>query len=133
MPWVLFFDGDCTLCQQSVCRLCRWDKRGRIHYAPLQGELAASHGLASFLYGEDASMVLLNEESGEILTQSESLLSIFRILGFPWRLLMIFGCLPRRVRNGLYRWVAGRRRALSAPGQPACLMPDQDLIARFRK
>jgi predicted DCC family thiol-disulfide oxidoreductase YuxK len=41
----LFFDGDCAFCHASVRRVARWDKRGRVCFAPLQGETARKLGL----------------------------------------------------------------------------------------
>ena len=37
---VLFFDGECGLCNGVVRILIRLDRTGRLHYAPLQGASA---------------------------------------------------------------------------------------------
>jgi predicted DCC family thiol-disulfide oxidoreductase YuxK len=37
---VLFFDGDCHLCNESVRQLLKLDRHRRLRYAPLQGETA---------------------------------------------------------------------------------------------
>ena len=46
---VLFFDGECGLCQRLVRLLLRLDRQGRLHFAPLQGLAAQgylrTHGL----------------------------------------------------------------------------------------
>ena len=46
---VLFFDGECGLCQRVVRLLLRMDRAGRLHFAPLQGGAAQAflrqHGL----------------------------------------------------------------------------------------
>jgi predicted DCC family thiol-disulfide oxidoreductase YuxK len=34
---VLFFDGECGLCNRVVRLMLRLDRRGRLRYAPLQG------------------------------------------------------------------------------------------------
>ena len=132
MPWLLFFDGDCGLCNHSIRRLCDWDHEGKIHFAPLQGELASRHGLESFLDGAQASMVLLNEETGERLTQSESLLQILRLLGGPWRLLLVFGWLPLGLRNRLYQCLARNRKRFFRKQKAVCDLPDPVLLSRLR-
>src|SRR4051812_37486572 len=46
---VLFFDGECGLCNRVVRLLLRLDTRGRLRFAPLQGPVAQdylrAHGL----------------------------------------------------------------------------------------
>ena len=46
---VLFFDGECGLCQRVVRLLLRMDREGRLHFAPLQGGASQAflrqHGL----------------------------------------------------------------------------------------
>lgn len=132
MPWVLFFDGDCGFCSRSIRRLCRWDRNGHLHYASLQGKLAAQHQLQSYLEGDEASMVLLNEEDGSILTQSDGVLQIFRILGGVWRLLLILGYLPKPWRDRSYRYLARNRHRLGAKNAEVCEMPEETLASRLR-
>ena len=132
MPWVLFFDGDCAFCNQWVRRLFKWDRKGRIHYAPLQGKLAAEHDLGSHLEGDQASMVVMQEDGEAILIQSDAVLQVLRLLGGPWKLLLCYGWLPKSWRDGLYRMVAQRRQALGDKGQSVCEMPSAEMAARLR-
>ena len=132
MAWVLFFDGDCGMCNRNVRRLADWDQEGHIHYGSLQGELASRHGLGKYLTGDDASVVLMNEDEESIWTQSDAVLQVMRILGGPWRLLLCFGWLPASWRNGLYRWIAKRRHRFGNKGQSLCEMPGESLSGRLR-
>jgi hypothetical protein len=43
LPAVLFFDGECGLCNGLVRILIRLDRPGRLHYAPLQGPSAQAY------------------------------------------------------------------------------------------
>jgi len=133
MAWVVFFDGECGMCNQSVRRLVRWDRQAILQFAPLQGELAQKHDLAGYLTGDRASMVMLDEGSGQIWAHSDGLLQIFRVLGGPWRLLLIFGWLPSPIRDRMYRWVAGHRRRWFGNGRPVCEIEDRTLAMRIRK
>ena len=133
MAWVLFFDGDCGFCNQSVRRISRWDEEGLIHFAPLQGKLSSKHKLTAYLEGDQASMVLLNEEDDSILTQSDGVLQIFRILGGGWKLLLIGACLPKSWRDALYRVVARNRHRIAPKQQQVCEMPSQELLSRIRE
>lgn len=133
MAWVVFFDGECGMCNQSVRRLVRWDRQATLQYAPLQGELARKHDLTRYLTGDSASMVLMNEETGGIWLHSDGLLQIFRVLGGPWRLLLVLGWMPRPLRDRMYRWVAGHRRQWFGNERPVCEMDDGTLASRIRK
>ena len=130
---MVFFDGECAFCNQSVRRLVKWDKKGLMHYAPLQGELAALHGLQEYLSGDEASMVVLNEKTGEIQVQSDGAIQILRLLGGPWRLLLWLGWLPRSVRNRLYRILARNRQYLGGREEAICDLPDKNLLSRLRE
>ena len=133
MAWVLFFDGDCGFCNQSVRRLARWDREGVIHYAPLQGKLASKHGLGSHLEGSEASMVMLNEEDGTVLMHSDGMLQILRILGGAWRLFLFIGWFPKSFRDKLYRCLARNRHRIRSTNAQVCEMPGKDLASRIRE
>lgn len=132
MSWVLFFDGGCAFCNRWVRRIARWDRRGLIHFAPLQGQLAARHALGGHLEGAHASLVLLQEESGTLLTQSAAVLQIGHLLGGPWRLLAAARCLPRSWCDRVYAWVARNRHRLAKPRTGVCELPDEHLASRLR-
>ena len=40
MAKILFFDGYCSLCNNLVDQMARWDKRGVLKFASLQGKTA---------------------------------------------------------------------------------------------
>ena len=132
MPWVLFFDGDCGFCNRSIRRLVDWDDEGLIHYAPLQGKTAEERGLEKYLHGEQASMVLLNETSGELVVQSDGLLQIVRLLGGLWKILLIFKYIPKAWRDGLYRSFARKRHRFGTRPEGTCGLPDQKILSRLR-
>lgn len=53
---IVFFDGVCNICNHSVNTLLKLDRKGKLRYASLQGELAAS--LFGQLQGDPDSMKL---------------------------------------------------------------------------
>lgn len=132
MAWILFYDGECGFCIRSIRCLANLDKQGRIHYAPLQGRLAKLSGFESHLQGTNSSLVIINEDEGKVYTQSDGILQILQILGGAWRLLGIFGFLPMRWRNALYRLVANNRHRIGASRLRDCDMPDEELRSRLR-
>ena len=129
MSWVLFFDGDCGFCSASVRWVLRLDKRGRVYFAPLQGELAGKLGLAGQAAETGGTMVLLRESDGVLFTRSDALLELARVLGWPWRLARVAAIIPRRWRDGVYQFIADRRRRLSGK---SCRLPDAGFAERLR-
>ena len=133
MAWVLLFDGDCGFCNQSVRRVSRWDRKGRIHFASLQGKFSSSMGLARHLTGDEASVVMYNESDGSVLLQSDAVIQILRLLGGPWRLLLILALLPKSWRNGIYRCISRSRHRFSGNQERVCEMPDKRIAERLRE
>ena len=131
MSWVLFFDGECALCCNSIRRLAKWDRDGLIRYAPLQGNLAAEHDLQQHLDGDHPSMVLRNMDGGQVFTQSDCVLQILRLLGGLWRMLLVVEVLPRAISNRIYQLIAGNRRRWFGNTGSACELPDEHLGSRL--
>jgi predicted DCC family thiol-disulfide oxidoreductase YuxK len=106
IPPILFFDGVCGLCNGLVDRLLRWDRRGALRFAPLQGETARR------MLGADAANLLdtvVLVDSRGTARRSEAILRAFGHLGGAWWLLGALRIVPRPVRDGLYGFVAVRR------------------------
>lgn len=132
MSWVLFFDGECAFCSRGVRWVMRLDRWARVSFAPLQGELAAGLGFSVFAANKGGTMVLLRENDGRIFKRSDALLELCVALGGIWKMLRVFNCLPRGLRDRVYQWVADNRYRLMKPGD-SCAMPDPTLAGRLRK
>ena len=112
-PPVLFYDGDCGLCSRSVRFLMRRDQRGLLYYAPLQGTTAAARLGAELR--ESLSTVVYQREVGEALVRSDAVLHALIDIGSRWRWLARIALLiPRCWRNGIYNWIAARRKKFFA-------------------
>ena len=105
---IVFFDGECNLCNNVVDFILRYDRKHRIRFASLQSPRAQA-----FFAGSDinpqSSGTLVFVRDGQLLVQSEAVLEICRELRAPWRWLRFFSVLPRRLRDALYRFIAARR------------------------
>lgn len=105
----VFYDGECGLCTALVVFARARDWHHRLRFAPLQSAEARAR-LAAF--GWDAaqlnSLVLL--EQGRPSLRSTAALRLCRYLAPPWPLLAALLLFPRRWRDGVYDWVARRRR-----------------------
>jgi predicted DCC family thiol-disulfide oxidoreductase YuxK len=132
MSHVLFYDGGCAFCSAVVRRVARMDRRGGICFAPLAGELAARHGLAAHAAAAGGTMVVLRESDGVLLTRSDAVIELGRVLGGAWRLAaMVARWLPRRGRDAIYQFIADRRHRLCRSAA-SCAVPDPELSRRLR-
>ncbi len=132
MGWVLFYDGDCGFCSRSVRQVARWDRRGCIDFAPLQGEFARVHGFSKHAVEVGGTMVVLREADGEFFTHSDSLIELARALGGWWRLVAWARVIPKWLRDFGYRWVARNRYRLMGRSD-GCAMLDPVILKRLRQ
>jgi predicted DCC family thiol-disulfide oxidoreductase YuxK len=132
MPWTLFFDGGCAFCSRSVRAVARLDKRGRVRFAPLQGELARERGFDRLAAEGDGTMVVVRENDGRVFFRSDAALELGRALGGWWRLAAGFKLVPRPVRDGIYRWIA-RNRYRFFGRNDVCSLGDPEVEARLLK
>lgn len=125
---IVFFDGVCGLCNASVDRLLRWDRRGVLRFAPLQGETAAK--LLGPLPPDPTTWSMRLAEGDRISDQSDAALRILGILGGWGTLAQVFWLVPRFLRNFVYRAVAVRRYRWFGK-QETCRLPKPGERARF--
>jgi predicted DCC family thiol-disulfide oxidoreductase YuxK len=107
VPPVLFFDGECGLCNHSIRWLIDHDQRRVLRFAPLRGKLAERRLSALPTDYHDWSVVLWDENG--IHFESDAALRAVACLGGSWRLARLFLAVPRVVRNRVYRFVARNR------------------------
>lgn len=104
---VLFFDGECGLCNRSVRWLMAHDRRRVLRFAPLRGALAAEK-LPPLPSGfEEGSAVLWDEEG--VHYRSDATLRALVRLGGLCRLAGVLLLVPRAIRDRGYRLIARNR------------------------
>ena len=125
---IIFFDGECALCNRFVDLMLRVDSRQVFLFAPIQGETA--HELLPPMDEdpEQWSMVYLDERGPH--TQSDASLEVYRRLGGLWSILAWLRFVPRFIRNPIYRVVARNRYRLFGKRE-TCRIPTSAERARF--
>ncbi|MCB1167641.1 MAG: DUF393 domain-containing protein [Leptospiraceae bacterium] len=109
---IVFFDGVCNICNRSVNTLLNLDKKGKLRYASLQGDLSES--LFGKLVGDPDSVRLTvqkHESRLTILDGFDAFLEI-TVLLFPWsRPFLFLFRIPPLIYPGrwVYKWVARNR------------------------
>jgi predicted DCC family thiol-disulfide oxidoreductase YuxK len=125
---IVYFDGECNVCNAFVDFLIRRDRRRILKYAPLQGETARAHlkpELASAL-----STMVLEDERGAIYLESSAAIRTIAALGGLYSFMWIFLIVPRFLRDGVYRWVANHRY-LWWGKRDTCRVPSAEERAQF--
>src|SRR6185436_14502522 len=115
---IVFYDGDCGLCDRFVRWMLRRDRRERRYrFAPLQGETARR---------------MIHVESGHAGEHRRSTAALRAIagLGGVWRGAGLLLLVPAALRDGVYRAVA-RHRYRWFGRAPACGAPSTDERGRF--
>lgn len=122
---IVFFDGDCGLCERVVRFILDRDQRGVFRFAPLQSPFAAAffeqHG-----WHPDGLDTMVVYRAGRFHLRSDAAIAIARGLPGIWSLGAYFSPLPKPLRDGVYRWIAARRhRWFGKPGACRMLRPGE--------
>ncbi len=127
---LLFFDGECNLCNAAVQFIIRHDKRGRVSFAPLQSEKGKA-ALAAVLskYGTVPDSLIL-QEGTTYLSGSDAALRAASYLDGGWKAFAWLRIFPAFLRNAVYRLVA-RNRYRWFGRREACMIPTPELRRRF--
>lgn len=106
--FILFFDGNCGLCDGLVRFVLDRDALARFRFASLQSDFAkrffADHGLNTT---DLDSVVLFKEDQFFVL--SSAAIEVFAGLPGVWSFGRVLRCIPRRIRDHVYRWIAANR------------------------
>ena len=108
MAHIVFFDGVCNLCNNSIDFIIKRDHRRKFRYASLQSSFARD--LLDDKGVDTSSMrtiVLLKNH--RVFYKSDAALEIARDLRAPWPMLYIFKLVPRFIRDSLYNLVSKNR------------------------
>ncbi|HWY10485.1 MAG TPA: DUF393 domain-containing protein [Bacteroidia bacterium] len=104
---ILFFDGNCGLCNRSVKFVLRKEKDHELFFSPLQSEFAKKT-LKQFNLEDKADTMLLLED-GKIYFQSSAALRTTKYLKGLWPGMMFFLIVPPFIRNAVYNYISKNR------------------------
>lgn len=125
---VLYFDGVCNLCNQSVQWVIRRDKKAVFRFAPLQSQAGLSFQQAHFLQNIPDSVLL--EYQGKVYIKSGAILKLMQIFGGVYKLSVIAWIVPLFIRDAVYDFIA-RNRYKWYGKRESCMQPTPELKSRF--
>ncbi len=126
---ILFFDGVCNLCNSTIQKIIKFDRRKQFLFAPLQsaaGREALQH--VTEAKGKAGSVILFHND--QYYTRSSAVLQVFKLLGGWFNLLLAGYILPRFLRDALYNYIAAHRYKWFGQ-QNECMVPTAELKERF--
>jgi len=124
---VLFYDGVCKFCNRLVNTLLRIDRRGVMHFSPVQGELAKS-----LLPEEERERTdtVVYWRKGRYYRRSTAVIFALADAALWLKWVHVFRLIPKRWRDTLYDAFA-RNRYRWFGRYDHCKIPSEDQRRRF--
>ncbi|NJK30018.1 MAG: DUF393 domain-containing protein [Acaryochloris sp. SU_5_25] len=125
---IVFFDGECVMCNGFVDALLKIDPSRQILIAPLQGQTAQQYLPPLPLNRAEWSIYYL--DNTHLYQQSDAFIQICHRLGSIWSIFSLISFIPRSVRDKLYRLIARHRYQLLGR-RSTCRIPSEQEKIRF--
>ncbi len=106
-PSIIFFDGQCNLCDRFVNFVFKRDARRRFLYAPLQGQTALQKLKKEDIQNLKSILVL---KDGAVLREARAIQAVFQQL-YP-HCSPALSVLPLSLFNFFYRFIGKNRYAI---------------------
>ena len=130
---LVFYDGECGLCDQIVQFLLKQDSQELFNFAPLQGTTAAKllKQLPPEMKNKDSLILIENYENADpqFYIYGKGAFRICWILGGGWMIPGLFSWLPSILYDWGYRLVANNRHKLFR--NASCIIPSKEMQHRF--
>jgi predicted DCC family thiol-disulfide oxidoreductase YuxK len=111
---IIFYDGDCGLCDHFVRQVLKFDSATRFSFSPLQGQTAQK-----VLPTINLNSMRVRTPDGAILREFPAVLFVLSFLQVAPILVLFLNLIPTPIGNFGYRLVARlRRRLFPAPACP---------------
>lgn len=125
--YIVFYDGECGFCQGIVQFVLRNDKKGEIHFAPIQSEFTSTFFDSLSEPRPDLSTFYFYSK-GKLFKKSSAALRLCLKLKFPFPVLSFFLIIPFFIRDFVYDIVAKNRFNIASK---SCYIPTVEEKSRF--
>lgn len=129
MKRIILFDGVCNFCDASVQFIIKRDPANHFLFTSLQSEKGLELTKKYAIPEDVDSLVLI--ENGKAFTKSSAALRIAKKLDGLWHLFFLFILVPRKIRDGVYNYVARNRYKWFGKKEDACMLPSPEQRKRF--
>jgi predicted DCC family thiol-disulfide oxidoreductase YuxK len=128
---IILFDGVCNLCNDSVLKVIKYDRKNVFLFTALQSE--AGEKILKKLEIDTSkidSIILYVPEENKYYIKSSAALRIMNEFSGVWKLMQVFRILPAALNNVVYDWIA-RNRYRWFGKKESCMIPTPELKAKF--
>lgn len=125
---ILFYDGDCALCNHSVKFVIDREKNNELLFCSLQSNFAKEF-LSKYNYDFTQTSTMVLALGDKVYYRSSASLGVCKFLKAPFSWLYIFMIVPQFIRDGVYNLVARNRKKIFK--NDFCFVPDEKLGKRF--
>lgn len=127
---IVLFDGVCNLCNDSVLKIIKLDKKNNFVFASLQSELGENILSHIGVDPNKIDSIILYEPNVSYDIKSTAALKIMNDFGGLWSLSKIAWILPVGVRDFFYDIIA-RNRYKWFGKKEQCMIPTPELKSKF--
>ena len=124
---IVFFDGECNLCNAFVNFIIRRDPKVLFSFASLQSSFA-KNVLGGIFFEKGMNTVIL-KKNNLLFFKSDAALEIVKNLSGLWPVFYFFKIVPKFIRDFVYDWIASNRYRWF--GKTSCLVSSIELKTRF--
>lgn len=127
---IVLFDGVCNMCNGGVNFILDWDKKEKLRFGALQGDVGKELLRRCGRRPDDISSIVLVEENGYHL-KSDAVLKIAQVCEMPLPILSTFlFWFPAFFRDGVYDVIADNRYSFLGM-RDTCRITDETYGDRF--
>lgn len=132
MEWqnkhIVFFDGECGVCNFWVQWILERDKKDQFMFASLQSEFGQKFLSERKLETKQFNTLYLWKPHQYYLVKSKAVLKISSLLGGIYSLASVGKLLPHFISDSIYDMISRNRMKLSAQ---KCFLPDKNQKKKF--
>lgn len=125
---IVFFDGDCGVCNFWVQWILERDKKDKFLFASLQSEYGQKFLSERSLDTTQFNTIYLWKPDDYYLIKSQAILKIARLLGGIYSLSIVAKLSPLFINNWVYDLVARNRMKIASQ---KCYLPDSHQKKKF--
>lgn len=127
---LILFDGVCNLCNDSVLKVIKYDKKNSFVFTALQSETGKK--VTNYLNIDITKIdsIILYEPGISYDIKSTAALKVMKHFGGIWQITQIGLIFPEYLRNHIYDFIAKNRYRWFGKKE-SCMIPTPELKAKF--
>lgn len=127
---LILFDGVCNLCNDSVLRIIKNDKKNQFIFTSLQSDIGQDIIEHLNIDISKIDSIILYNPIISYDIKSSAALKIMNAFGGVWKLSQIFWILPLFIRDSVYNFIAKNRYKWFGKKE-TCMIPTKELKEKF--